>query len=265
MFGNQNFNQLVSISPNNSLRMIFYPFSVPLKINTLSFLIFLNFLLLIFPTSLMIIIVLTKVLIFHLLFVPMQNNPPPSLDTTSNVSIQTRPSTSNAVINTKSIVDPNVDPPTSQTNIITTQPSTSPTPIQYTAPSNNPLQSPLILHNPVFQIPTLPPIHLSFNTTITTQPQSRTTQTHIPPNPLVINPYSPSSLPMPHNLFTSQSASKPPPTPNNPNASLVFILVFKIIPLSLFNHRIFLLTLSHHQLLPSTLTLILLSLLQFFR
>ena len=74
---------------------------------------------------------------------------------------------------------------------------------------------------PMFQYPTIPPIPISSNTTITTQPQSHTTQTSFPPNPSLINPNSPSSLPMPHNLFTSQpSTSNPPHTSFNPYASL---------------------------------------------
>ena len=75
---------------------------------------------------------------------------------------------------------------------------------------------------PVFQIPTISPIPHSSKTSITTQPQSHNPQTYFPPNPSLINPNPPSSLPMTHNLFTSQpSTSNLPPTSYNPYASLL--------------------------------------------
>ena len=110
---------------------------------------------------------------------------------------------------------------TSQTNIITTQPSTSPTPNQSTTPSNTP---PIIIANttqpPVFQIPTIPPIPLSSNTTITTQSQSHNPQTF--PTKSFTNNFSPSLFyTIANNLSTSQPpTSTLPPTAYNPYASL---------------------------------------------
>ena len=90
-----------------------------------------------------------------------QNPLPPSIDTTSTVSLQTLPSSSNAVINTTSIANKSFYPPTSQTTKITTQPSTSHTPNQYTTPSNTP---PMLTSNvtqpSVFHTSTIPPILL---------------------------------------------------------------------------------------------------------
>ena len=74
---------------------------------------------------------------------------------------------------------------------------------------------------PVFQIPPVHPIPLSSNTTITTQPQSHSPQTHFPPNRSIINHNPPSSIPITHNLFTSQpSTFNPTLTSYNPYASL---------------------------------------------
>ena len=67
-----------------------------------------------------------------------QNPLPPSIDTTSNVSLQTLPSSLNVIVNINPGTNQNFHPSTPQTNTITTDPSTSPTPNQYITTSNNP-------------------------------------------------------------------------------------------------------------------------------
>ena len=100
-----------------------------------------------------------------------QNLLPPSIDTTSNVSLQTLPSSSNVILNTNPSSNQNFPPSTSQTTTITTNPSISSTPNQYTTPSNTP---PVLPSNtaqlPVYQFPTIPPIPLSLINTLNTQP-----------------------------------------------------------------------------------------------
>ena len=113
-----------------------------------------------------------------------QYNIPPSNDTVSNVSIQTRPTSSHAVVSPTSSLPQHIPPSTSQdtslnqhnppsTSQVTTindNPPLSHSLNQYTTPSNTP---PAVICNPVqhstFQIPTLNPISLALNTTIATQ------------------------------------------------------------------------------------------------
>ena len=73
-----------------------------------------------------------------------QHTTPPSIDTTSNISIQTLPSSSNALLNPPQL-NQSIPPSTSQ---ITTADETLPShsPNQYTTPSNTP---PAVSSNPV--------------------------------------------------------------------------------------------------------------------
>ena len=125
---------------------------------------------------------------------------PPSTDTTSNISIQTLPSSSNAIINPISPNNQHNPASISQVTLNNDNLSTSNSPNQYTTPSNTP---PAVPPNSVSLstsfIPTLPPIPLSFNNTLPTQ--------SLPPNP-------------PISSFSQTSSSTTQPTPYNPYVSL---------------------------------------------
>ena len=95
---------------------------------------------------------------------------PPSTDTTSNISIQTLPSSSNALINPISLNNQHNPTSTSQVTLNNENLSPSNSPNQYNTPSNTPPAVPpnsVSLSNSF--IPTLPPIPLSFNNTLPTQ------------------------------------------------------------------------------------------------
>ena len=125
---------------------------------------------------------------------------PPSTDTTSNISIQTLPSSSNALINPISLNNQHNPTSTSQVTLNNENLSPSNSPNQYNTPSNTP---PAVPPNSVSLstsfIPTLPPIPLSFNNTLPTQ--------YFPPNP-------------PISSISQTSSSTTQPTPYNPYVSL---------------------------------------------
>ena len=150
-----------------------------------------------------------------------QNPLPPSIDTTSNISLQTLPSSSNVIVIANPSTNQNFYPSTSQTTTITNNLFASHTHNQDTTPSNTP---PVLLSNiaqlPVYQIPAISSILLSLNnTTTTTQPQNP--PTNFSQNPSLINQNPPSSVPISQNLFNSQhSTSSPLSTSYNPHVSL---------------------------------------------
>ena len=122
---------------------------------------------------------------------------PPSTDTTSNVSIHTLSSSSNAILNhTPSLHQP-TSTSTSQITTTTEILPTSNSPNHYTTLSNTP---PAVPHNTVqpsaLQIPILPPIPLSLNNTLPSQSITQnlpSSSTHDPSIPNQ-NPFS-SSIP----------------------------------------------------------------------
>ena len=143
-----------------------------------------------------------------------QNYLPPCFDTTSDVSLQTNPSSSNVLINTHSIDNPipNLDPPPPPAinHVIITQPSTSQSPNQYNTPHNTPpLNIPTTTQPPVSQIPTtLPPIPLPFNNTINTQPTENLINlppSNLNPPPTSYNPYESTSIPTASFSFSNDS------------------------------------------------------------
>ena len=150
-----------------------------------------------------------------------QHHLPPPTDTTSNVSIQTLPSSSNAIVN---LIPPNnqhIPTSNSQVTVINDNLPTSHSPNHYTTPSNTP---PAVSHNPVppstFSIPTLPPIPLSLNNTLPTQPVPQNpppSSTH-DPSLFSPNPFS-SSLP-PISSISQTTTSTTQPTSYNPFISL---------------------------------------------
>ena len=74
---------------------------------------------------------------------------------------------------------------------------------------------------PFYQIPTIPPIPLSLNNTLTIQPSSQTLPTCFPQNPSLFNQNPPSSVLISQNHFNSQpSTSNLPSTSYNPYVSL---------------------------------------------
>ena len=125
---------------------------------------------------------------------------PPSTDTTSNISIQTLPSSSNAIINPISLNNQPNPTSTSQVPLNNENLSPSNSPNQYNTPSNTPpAVPPNSVSLPTSSIPTLPPIPLSFNNTLHTQ--------SFPPNP-------------PISSISQTSSSTTQPTPYNPYVSL---------------------------------------------
>ena len=132
---------------------------------------------------------------------------PPSIDTTSNVSLQTLPSSSNVIVKASPTTNQNFPPSTSQTTTTTENISTSHTPNQNTTPSNTP---PVIPSNtvqlPVYQLPTIPPIPPSLNNTLSTQPLTQKSPIYFPQNPSLINQNASSSLPIPPNPSNSQTS-----------------------------------------------------------
>ena len=170
-----------------------------------------------------------------------QSNIPSSNETISTASIQTLPSSSHSITNPTSYSTQHISPPTSQdtslnhnnppsTSQFTTihnNPPLSQSPNQYTTPSNTP---PAVISNPIqhstFQIPSLNPIPLSFNTTMHAQniPQnlpSFSTQNHSTlqttsstTQPTSYNPYI--SLYPTFQNFPTNSFQPPPNPPNSP-------------------------------------------------
>ena len=149
---------------------------------------------------------------------------PPSTDTTSNISIQTLPSSSNAIINPISLNNQHNPTSTSQVTLTNENLSSPNSPNQYNTPSNTP---PAVPPNPVSlptsSIPTLPPIPLSFNNTLHTQ--------SFPPNPPISSisqTTSSTTQPTPYNPYVSlypvfqnfpTDSHQPPPNPPQPTLS----------------------------------------------
>ena len=149
---------------------------------------------------------------------------PPSTDTTSNISIQTLPSSSNAIINPISLNNQHNPTSISQVTLNNENLSPSNSPNQYNTPSNTP---PAVPPNSVSLstsfIPTLPPIPLSFNNTLPTQ--------SFPPNPPISSISQTSSSttqPTPYNPYVSlypafqnfpTNSHQPPPNPSQPPLS----------------------------------------------
>ena len=133
---------------------------------------------------------------------------PPSIDTTSNVSLQTLPSSSNVIDNTNPTKNQIFPTSTSQTTKTTANLSTSHIPNQITPPSNT---LPVIPYNivqlPVYQIPTIHPTPLSLDNTISTQPLTQNPPTYFHQNPSLINQNPPSSLGIPPNPSNSQPST----------------------------------------------------------
>ena len=149
---------------------------------------------------------------------------PPSTDTTSNISIQTLPSSSNAIINPISPNNQHNPASTSQVTLNNDNLSTSNSPNQYTTPSNTP---PAVPPNSVSLstsfIPTLPPIPLSFNNTLPTQ-------SFLPNPPIssISQTSSSTTQPTPYNPYVSlhpafqnfpTNSHQPPPNPSQPPLS----------------------------------------------
>ena len=242
--------------------MNFYLLSITLTINILSF-----FILLDFPPSRFAYITNESNSIDKSLNIPppirpyaKQNPLPLSIDTTSNVFLQTLSSSSNVIVHTNPTTNQNVPPSTSQTTTTTANLSTSHTLNQYTTlsytppviPSNNP-------QLPVYQIPTIPPIPLSLKKTFSTQPQTRNSPIYFPQNPSLIiqnhhYPYLyrqiflfPNLLPLVFRLhhITPMSHFTHPG--------------FQTFPTNSFNLLILLLIFFHHQTLHYPLILLLLT------
>ena len=146
---------------------------------------------------------------------------PPSTDTTSNISIQTLPSSSNAVVNLIPLNIQHNPTSTSQLTLINENLPTSHSPNQYTTPSNTP---PAVPPNPVppsaSSIPALPPNPLSLNNTLPTQsfPQNAPPSSTHDPSLFTQNPFS-SSLP-PISSISQTTSSTTQPTSYNPYISL---------------------------------------------
>ena len=123
---------------------------------------------------------------------------PPSTDTTSNVSIHTLSSSSNAILNRTPSLNQHTSTSTSQITTTTELLPTSNSPNHYTTPSNT---QPALPYNTVqpfaLQIPVLPPIPLSLNNTLPSQSLTQNpppSSTH-DPSLLNQNPLSSSSIP----------------------------------------------------------------------
>ena len=142
-------------------------------------------------------------------------------DTTSEISLQTMPSTSNEFVNTHSFgnpppnLDPRLSPPSNSlppsNNLITTQTTNSHSPLQYITPSNTP---PPTNNNTITIQPTtsqihrpIPPIPISFSYVITTQPQSHSSNTPFPPTLSSIQNHT---FPLPTSQNPTQTSNLPP-------------------------------------------------------
>ena len=176
---------------------------------------------------------------------------PPSTDTTSDVSIHTLSSSSNAILNPTPSLNQHTSTSTSQITTTTEILPTSNSPNHYTTTSNTP---PAVPYNTVqpsaLQIPILPTIPLSLNNTLPSQSLTKnppSSSTH-DPSLLNQNPFSSSIPPIPTIsqtiLSTTQSTSynpylslyptfqnfltnslQPPPNPHNsipPTSTLAF-------------------------------------------
>ena len=125
---------------------------------------------------------------------------------------------------------PNLDPPPSppinsiplSNNLITTQTTNSHSPLQYNSPSNTP---PPTVNNTIIIQPTtsqihrsFPPIPISFPSVITTQPQSHSSNTSLPPT---LSSNQNHQFPLPTSQNPPQTSNLPPAsTSYDPYASL---------------------------------------------
>ena len=194
-----------------------------------------------------------------------QHHLPPSIDTSSNIFLQTFPSSSNVILNTNPTTNPFFPPSTPQTTTTTANLSASHTPNQYSTPSNTPPVIPSISAQlPVYQIPTIPPIPLSLNNTLSTQALTQTLPIYFSPEnffnlskPSIILTYT--AILLIHNLLPlTFSLHHIIPMSH-------FTLDFKIFLPILFNLLIFLLILFHHLILHYPLIILLLTTLHIFQ
>ena len=212
--------------------MSFYLFSILLIINILSFI------LLDFPSSHFKYLAYDSNSLDKSLNLPPPFRPymqqhflPPSTDTTSNFSIHTLSSSSNAILNPTPSLYQHTSTSTSQITTTTELLPTSNSPNHYTTPSNTP---PAVPYNTVqpsaLQIPISPPIPLSLNNTLPSQSLTQNpppSSTH-DPSLLNQNPFSSSIPPIPTISQTISSTTQS-------TSSFFSILLFKTSPLILSN------------------------------
>ena len=160
---------------------------------------------------------------------------PPSTDTTSNVSIHTLSSSSNAILNPTPSLYQHTSTSTSQIITTTEILPTSNSPNHYTTPSNT---TPAVPYNTVqpsaLQIPVLPPIPLSLNNTFPHSPSLKIPHL-LPPMILLYLIKTHYLLLLYHQFLLSLKLFLLPPNPLRTTLIFLSILLFKTSPLILSN------------------------------